>query len=243
MKRYREFYELCDELTKNNKKFDSESLKLLSFRDLSLACVGNAGSAACDWKLIEEERNRRIEKVTNLDIGDIEKDKGKWEILDDMHMYYEYYKTKAKSIHKKDAPKWRLLVDAMQNLRNSWSNGRNNRYLKVIYDMLPEVEEEGMVPLGWCEAVKMNADQFDGRFNDGRIMRDGALKMPEEMARHFGFPSTDASGNIAKMLGARGVVRESGYKGSYTELFEEILTPEQKIIYLSTIVESDITYK
>jgi hypothetical protein len=57
------------------------------------------------------------------------------------------------------------------------------------------------------------------------------------MANALGLPSGDASGNIAKLMGAKPIRREGGYRGSYEELFENILTPEQKVIYLSGFVE------
>ena len=38
-------------------------------------------------------------------------------------------------------------------------------------------------------------------------------------------------------MGAKPIRREGGYRDSYEELFENILTPEQKLIYLSQFVE------
>lgn len=143
-------------------------------------------------------------------------------------------------IKKKDAPKWKLLVEAMKNLRGNWSDGRDSEYLDEIYSLLPEVEAEGIVPLGWCKAAEMNADTFDGEFNDGRIMRDGAMLLPEEVVKEFNLPSINVSGDAAKMIGAKPVERKGGYKGSYEELFEEILTPEQKIIFLSELEEENV---
>lgn len=242
--KYRQFYELCEELIAQGKRFDQESLKLLSFKDIDLACIGNAGKAACNCRLAETEKKRRVDIILNMSFDDVENDKGKWKILDDMSIYYAYYRAVAEKlmpagISKLLAPKWKLLVEEMMNLRGNWSNGRDNNHLKRIYELLLLVEAEGIVPLGWCQAVKMNADTFDGEFNDGRIMRDGAMRLPEQVARVFGFPSTDASGNVAKLMGARPVKRECGYRGSYEELFEDILTPEQKIIYVSKFIEKD----
>lgn len=239
MKRYREFYELRDEIVAKGKRFDKDTLKLLSFKDLTLAGVGNAGRAACNFELIEEEEKRRLSFLTNLSFEDVEKDKGKWKILDDINMYRAYYKLKARDIKMSDAPKWRLLVKAMVDLRGNWSDGRNNEHLAWIYSLLPEVEVEGIVPVGWIKAVKMNADTFDGEFNDGRIMRDGMLRLPEEIAEKFGFPTTNASGNIAKLFGAKIQIREGGYRGSYKELFEDILVPENKVIFVSELIEDE----
>lgn len=239
VRKYKPFYEIKGELIAQGKRFDQESLKLVAFGDLSMVCIGNAGEAACSYKLVEAEKERRVNIILNMSIEEIENDKGKWKILDDIYMYYAYYYVKALPISKVGAPYWRLLVKEMMNLRENWSNGRDNKHLKKIYELLPLVEAEGIVPIGWCVAVKMNADTFDGEFNDGRIMRDGAMRLPEEMAKAFGFPSSDASGNIAKLMGARPIVRDGGYRGSYEELFEDILTPEQKIIYLSKFIEKD----
>jgi hypothetical protein len=237
LRRYKPFHELTEELIANGKKFDTESLKLISFGDLVLASVGNAGKAACSSKLVEDERKIRVDAIIDRSLEEVESDKGKWEILDDMSMYYAYYNAKVLPISIKDAPKWKLLVEEMKNLRGNWSGGRSSKHLAWIYALLPEVESEGIVPLGWCKAVKMNADTFDGEFNDGRIMRDGAMRLPEDVAKAFGLPSGEASGNIAKLIGAKSVRREGGYRGSYEELFEDILTPEQKIIYLSPFLE------
>ena len=55
LRRYRPFNEVVEELVEEGKKFDAESLKLISFRDLNLAGVGNAGKAACSFELIEGE--------------------------------------------------------------------------------------------------------------------------------------------------------------------------------------------
>lgn len=240
LRRYKPFYEIREELIAKGKRFDVDSLKLISFRDLNMACIGNAGEAACRFELVEDEKKRRVNIIIGMSFEEVESDKGKWEILDDTSMYYAYYHTKASPMSIECAPKWKLLVEEMKNLRGSWSNGRNNEHLARIYALLPEVEAEGIAPLGWCHAVKMNADQFDGEFNDGRIMRDGAMRLPEEMAKAFGLPSGEASGNVAKLMGAKPIRREGGYRGSYEELFESILTPEQKIMYLSEFIEKEM---
>lgn len=235
-KRYREFYSLRDELISQGKIFDENTLKLLSFKDLQLADIGNAGRAACSYELVVAEENNRIKAVAGFTFEEIENDKGKWDILDDSYMYWAYYRSKSKPMKLSDAPKWRLLVKAMMNIRGDWSNGRDNEHLAKIYELLPEVEKEGIVPLGWCKAVRMNADTFDGEFNDGRIMRDGHMRLPEDIAKRFGFPTTDSSGNMAKLFGAKAEKRPGGYRGSYIELFEDILAPEQKAVFESELI-------
>lgn len=238
-RRYEPFYELTEELIANGKRFDAETLKLVSFGDLVLASVGNAGKAACSSKLVEDERKRRVDAIIDRSLEEVENDKGKWEILDDMSMYYAYYNAKVLPICIKDAPKWKRLVEAMKDLRGDWSGGRASEHLSWIYAWLPLAEVEGVVPIEWLKAVRMNADTFDGHFNDGRIMRDGAMRLPEDVAKVFGLLSGEVSGNMAKLMGAKSVRREGGYRGSYEELFEDILTPEQKIIYLSPFLEKE----
>lgn len=237
--RYREFYSLRDELISQGNRFNENTLKLLSFKDLQLADIGNAGKAACSYDLVIAEENNRIEAIAGFTFEEIENDKGKWNILDDDSMYWAYYRSKSMQIKMSEAPKWRLLVKAMMDLRGDWSDGRDNEHLAWIYALLPEVEAEGIVPLGWCKAVRMNADTFDGEWNDGRIMRDGHMRLPEDIAKYFGFPTTEASGNMAKLFGAKVEKRPGGYKGSYTELFEDILTPEQKVVFVSKLEGED----
>jgi len=233
------FNELCNELESQGKKFDIDSLRLLKYGELCLAGCGNAGKAVCKYELIEQEQARRMKLVESLTFEQVEVDKNKWQLLDDIKMYYTWYGMKAKPIKKESVPKWRLLVEAMQSLRGNWSGGRGSDYLIEIYVLLPKVEAEGQVPIGWCKAVKMNADQFDGDFNDGRIMRDGTLHLPKEIAEKFGMPQ-NVSGNMALLFGAQYTFKDSGYRGSYTELFEELLTPEQKIMYCSEFVDKDV---
>lgn len=233
MSKYMQFYDMVKKLEDEGKRFDKDSLKLLRYGDLDLAGIGNAGKACChDWDAIKAEQEYRVNAIKDFTPDDIEKDKGVWKIIDDMAHYYAYYRSKVVKVDKTYWPRWKVLVEAMKNLRGNWSGGRDSEHLAEIYELIPQVIAEGIVPEGWCVAVKANADQFDGEFNDGRIMRDGALHLPSEVASQFGIPGNAASGNLAKMMGAESIVRASGYRGSYDELFADILTPEQKIMYL-----------
>ncbi len=147
MKVYIQFQKLCEELISQGKKFDVESLKLLSYGQLQFAGIGNAGKAICKYELFDQEEARRLSLVENLTFEQVEEDKNKWCLLDDITMLYAWYRKKAKLIPKNSAPKWRLLVEAMHNLRGDWSGGRGSEYLKEIYALLPEVEAEGQVPV------------------------------------------------------------------------------------------------
>jgi hypothetical protein len=239
---YEQFYDVVKELETKKVHFDAESLKRISYSDLILAGVGNAGKTICeDYKLIESERQRRLDALNDMTPDDIEKDIGKWVRIDDMSMVYELLNRRVEN-HKfteADAPKWCLLTHYMKALRGDWSDGRGSFYLQEIYRLIPLVEKEGIVPLGWVRAVRNNADEFDGYMSDGRIMRDGQLYLDPEIAKAFGLEGTKASGDMAKMIGAV-PVKQDGYRGSYEELFKELLTPKQKIEYLTPIEGLDM---
>lgn len=234
--KYERFYDVRKKLETTGNKFDVESLRRVSFGDLDLAGVGNAGEARCDFILINSEKDRRLESVDDMTPEQIVADMGKWERIDDTHMIYAALQRKVgdRKFTVESAPKWVLLAHYMQKLRGDWSYFRDSPYLEQIYDLLPEAEKEGIVPLGWLKAVKGNADEFDGHYTDGRIMRDGQLYIDPEVGERFGLKSTSVSGNLAKMLGAVPVAKK-GFYGGYEELFEEILTPSQKLDYLTPI--------
>lgn len=233
---YREFYSVKKELENQNQHFDAESLQLLKYGDLILAAVGNAGDAITSMDLVNIEQTRRLEAIKDYSIKQICDDFGVWAIVDDDSMYYAWFnsQTRDKELKIEDAPNWRLLVEAMEDLRGDWSDGRRSFFLKEIYRLIPLAREEGLVPEGWLDAVQNNADTFDGDYNDGRIMRDGQLFLSKAIADQYNLPEGGVSGNIAKMLGAV-PVEQKGYRGSYEELFEKILTPEQKLCYTTRL--------
>lgn len=236
--KYEQFHKVAEELVNRGRRFDSESLKRLRYDDLYLAGIGNAGAAICpDWEIIEAEQKRRLDALKDLTIEEIVNDINKWEKLDDWGMVCALLQEEAEARGKytlANAPKWILLVHYMHNLRGDWSGGRDSEYLAKIYELIPEVEKEGIVPLGWVRAVKHNADEFDGQYCDGRIMRDGQLYLDPEIAKQFGIPSASVSGNLAKLIGARPVT-QGGYRGSYDELFQAIITPDQMVDYLRKV--------
>ena len=235
------FYDVVKDLETKNAHFDADSLKRISYSDLTLAGVGNAGKAICkDWKFIEAERQRRLKSLKDMTADDIENDIGKWNHVEDMSMVYDLLNRMVgdRKFTETDVPRWCLLTHYMKALRGDWSDGRGSFYLQEIYRLIPLVEAEGIVPLGWVRAVKNNADEFDGHMSDGRIMRDGQLYLDPEIAKAFGLEGTKASGNMAKMIGAI-PVKQDGYRGSYEELFKELLTPKQKIEYLTPIEGMD----
>ncbi len=92
---YEKFYDVKKELESRGERFDEESLKRISYGDLILAFIGNAGKTACKtWDLLEKEKQRRINQVKHTSIDDLVKDKGRWAILDDSHMLYAVMESK-----------------------------------------------------------------------------------------------------------------------------------------------------
>lgn len=238
MKEYETFKDVRNELEKQGKSFDSESLKRLRFEDIILAGIGNAGKTICPFELCTNEQQRRLNELSKLTIEEIKNDIGKWQKVEDINMVYNLMSEKAenKEFSQSNVPKWRLLIYYMKRLRGNWNGGRKSHYLQMIYELLPLVEKEGIVPIGWCKAVKNNADTFDGQYNDGRIMRDGQIYVDPEINKQFGIEGSNGSGNISLLIGGKQIKQENGYYGSYSELFEELLTPEQMVQY-QTIIE------
>lgn len=229
--KYEKFYDVCKELEAKGERFTEDSLKRISYRNLRMAFIGNAGKARCeDWDLYEKEEKRRLDQIKSYLVDDVIKDKGTWNILDDMSMFYDYMRSMVTEKYvSENAPQWRLLVHYMHKLRGDWSDGRDSHYLEMIYKLIPKTVEENIIPQGWLLAVKNNADTFDGHFNDGRIMRDGELL-------------GGVSGNLAKSMGLLPLKQDSGFYGGYEELFETILNPEQMIQYLTPIEDLEDDY-
>lgn len=239
-KKYVPFSVLRDELEARRRKFDKKTLKLLRYGDLGLTYAGNAGKSACDYKLVEAEIDERLSRFDNTPIAKLP------ECAEDEFMLYALFRRHADQLNLViqwyKAKEWLKLYHSMRGLRGDWRGERKNPFLKLIYELIPKVKEEEIVPSGWADAVKCNADDFDGHFSDGRIMRDGALRASPTIEKIFS-QSEDVkempefvSGNLAKMLGAKPMKRKDGYKGSYEELYEEILPPEMKLEAATKIV-------
>lgn len=189
-----------------------------------------------DADAVEEERIARFKGLSPADLD-------KAVFCDDQKKVRAYGKIaemKGILLDEEASPEI-LLYRNMIRLRGDWSDGRRSRYLAEIYRLIDVCKQREDLPIGWLAAVKLNADTFDGHFNDGRIMRDGGYHLPNEMVKAMGLPAEMASGcsgDLAKMLGAV-PNREGGYRGSYKELWKRILTPEQRIEFMRAATEED----
>lgn len=224
------FNELKKELELNNEKFTAETLKLLRYRDLTLAGCGNAGNAICNYELIKAEEERRLSEYDNIPFNQLS------EKANDNYMLNALFHRRAKSLTPKkldELPFWLQMVKFMQLLRGNWSCGRRSIYFKKIVKLIPKVKEEGTVPLAWVCAVELNTEEFDGHYVDGRIFRDGSYHIPKEYQKKYGL-NEKASGNLASFFGIKNL-SEDGYCGGYDELFKKVLSPELKVIYYQPV--------
>lgn len=227
-----EFYDLKKELEKKGGKFTALEMKKLCFADLFIATIGNAGDQAGRSEDAEAEQEVRLKRFKGLTADELDK-----ATYCDSHENYAAFQMLSKALgllRDEEADPEILLYRNMTRLRGSWSGGRSSPFLKEIYRLIEVCKQRGELPIAWLAAVKKNADKFDGHFNDGRIMRDGAYYLPEELQKAFGMPkemTEGCSGNLAKMMGAQPVT-EGGYRGSYDELMEKVLTPSLRIQYM-----------
>lgn len=234
-----EFYDLKNELEKAGKKFTAREMKKLCYADLFVSTIGNAGDQAGRSEDADAEQRLRLERFKGMTADELAK-----AMYCDSHENYAAFQVLSKVAEKlpdENATPEILLYRNMTRLRGSWSGGRSSPFLKEIYRLIEICKQRGELPIAWLAAVKKNADKFDGHFNDGRIMRDGAYYLPEELQKALGMPkemTEGCSGNLAKMMGAR-PVSESGYRGSYEELIEEFLTPDMRVQYMR---EDDFEY-
>ena len=109
-----------------------------------------------------------------------------------------------------------MLRALMESIRGSWSEPDDRiAMIKKLCDEITGLPEDLLA------AIKHNAEEFDGGFNDGRIFRDGQLFLPEGTVESMGLPDEmkdGVSGNMAKMLGATSTPQVGGWYGTYGEI-------------------------
>jgi len=234
-----DFGSLCKRLLAEGRKFTLDEMRKLCYGDLILSTIGNAGKAigrSKDRDAVEKERLDRFRGLSPDALATAT-------FCDDSEAYEAFQRlaNDLGPLPDDEASPEILLYRNMIRLRGDWSGGRSSRYLTEIYRLIDVCKHRGELPIAWLAAVKLNADTFDGHFNDGRIMRDGGYHLPEETVKALGLPAEMArgcSGNIAKTLGAV-PNKEGGYRGSYEELWERILSPEQRIEFMRLATEED----
>ena len=95
---FRDFFELKSELLAKGETFSPETLRLLSYDDLVRAAIGDAGQAACDIDLVEEERKVRLNSVSHTVAEQMESQS----MLEDVY-------TRLQSERSKALPTWDAL--------------------------------------------------------------------------------------------------------------------------------------
>lgn len=229
---HEEFYEIKKHLEAAGKTFGPAEMGRLCYGDLCLSVIGNAGTAIGKWEDSKREEKKRLSRFDGLDADAVEKAT----FCDEFEQYAAFDRlARARGfLPDEEASPEILLYRNMTRLRGDWSDGRDSFYLKEIYRLVEICKKRGELPIGWLCAVKLNADTFDGRFNDGRIMRDGGYHLPEAVVKEMGLPPEMAkgcSGNLALMMGAV-PNKEGGYRGSYEELLRKVLVPSQRVDFM-----------
>jgi hypothetical protein len=236
---HEEFRDIRDALEKAGKKFSRADMKRLCYSDVFLATIGNAGEAIGCGEDRDAEERERLSRFDGLDADGLAE-----ATFCDSHESYAAYQRLADvlgPLEDHEASPEVLLYRNMTRLRGNWRDRRESRYLKEIYRLVEVCKQRGELPIGWLVVVKLNADTFDGHFNDGRIMRDGGYHMPEEVVKAMGLPAEMAgacSGNLAKALGAE-PNKKGGYRGSYEELLETVLIPSQRVEFMRRCPSDD----
>jgi len=119
-----------------------------------------------------------------------------------------------------------LLKLLMEDIRGNWGYDTMKR-IELINVLTTSITT---LPKGLLNAIRYNAETFDGEFNDGRIFRDGQLELSEETIEKMGLPKemkAGVSGNIAKMLGGRKVNEGNEYYGTYSEVASFCKLPDR----------------
>lgn len=119
-----------------------------------------------------------------------------------------------------------LLKLLMEDIRGNWGFDVVER-IELIKALTTSITT---LPKGLLNAIRYNAETFDGEFNDGRIFRDGHLELSEEIIEKIGLPKemkAGVSGNMAKMLGAREVNEGNEYYGTYSEVASFCKLPDE----------------
>ena len=135
----RDFYDLRSDLIEQGKKFDETSLRLLPYHQLHLAAMGNAGDAACQVTVVQQEKSRRRERFLAMDAEEFkacERYLRAEEMYDDVILV----------IGSKLAPRWEELSDSQK----LWAN------LNCLYNHLDDPQQrmgEALLLLRKCSTT------------------------------------------------------------------------------------------
>lgn len=100
----RDFYDLRGDLIEQNKRFDETSIVLLPYHQLHLACLGNAGEAACSPELVHEEKVRRRGRFLTMEAVE-------FKVCELQLRAEEMYDDVMLAINSKQTPRWGELTD------------------------------------------------------------------------------------------------------------------------------------
>lgn len=105
-----DFYQTRDRLLHEKKKFDRETLHHIPYEQLVLCAIGEAGTAACSLRLVQEEKLARRERFLSMSPSEIQACE-RFLRLEQMHDDVEL------NVKKLSAPSW----DDLTNCQKAWA--------------------------------------------------------------------------------------------------------------------------
>ena len=137
---YEDFYSLLAKLKEKNQKFDSRTLKKLTYNQLDLAAIGNAGTSKCSPTLVSKEKSLRRQEYLLKDSIDSDRD-----YLESIGMLEEVMEER-----NKIGPMWEDLSTILKlwfklNCLETHLDSPNIRITEVL-KLLKECESEGSLP-------------------------------------------------------------------------------------------------
>ncbi len=97
------------QLRAEGRRFDAEALKQLPYKDLILACIGDAEELACPLKLVQTEKIRRLSELSGLSDEEIAQ-------CSDIELLTDYERHMFRIEHELPCPAWADLSTPLQAL-------------------------------------------------------------------------------------------------------------------------------
>jgi hypothetical protein len=181
---HQDFYEVRDRLVAAGKKFDRDSLRLLTYSQLNLCCIGNAATAACPTRLVQEEKVSRRERFLNMEQDEFQSSSNYLKIeqmFDDVN----------RAIATRNAPAW----DDFNDRQKAWlkltciMNHVDDVPVRIKHAiLLLKKASESTMPPEVCVSfmIKLRAVMtvFPGKISDG-VFRDKIGDIAEDLLDFF----------------------------------------------------------
>jgi hypothetical protein len=140
----RDFYDFRDNLIERGKTFDEASLRLLSYHQLYLAAIGNAGAAVCSPQFVQREKARRRERFLAMEPEELK-------TCERYLRVEEMYDDVIVALGSKLAPRW----DGLSDRQKLWAK------LNCLYNHLDDPQTrigEALLLLRKCSTTSLPTD-------------------------------------------------------------------------------------